>query len=78
MLTPLPAEKPVTPSGVICQYLLGRGVYRYQAGLVKLGVANRQQALLQVDVWALQGYSLTDPQASNRQKTKEAVVCPGP
>jgi hypothetical protein len=45
-LAGLPAEKPVTSLGILYQYLLCRGVYRYQTGFAKLGTANGQYALL--------------------------------
>jgi hypothetical protein len=43
---------------------------RHQAGLAKLGVHDRQDSMLQVNVLELQIESLADTQASNRQQAE--------
>jgi len=81
-------DEEVRGSGVICdeafsaclvlrQHRLGRRMNRHQTGFPELRAANRQQALLQIDIVDLQANGLTNPQASDTEQAEQTVKRPG-
>src|SRR5208282_2119418 len=70
-------EAAIPASCIVGQDLPSRGMQRNQAGLSKLGPANRENACEPIDVRDSEIQSLTQPQARDRQQPKQAVVGPG-
>ena len=65
------------PTGSIMgKHFLSRSMDRYQARFTEFGAADRQQAVLEIDIVELQANRLTDPQTRHAQQSQQAVVGP--
>ena len=72
------AEALVPAFRVVGQDLTGRGMQRNQTGLSELGPSNRENAFGPIHIPSSEVQRLTQPQARDRQQSKQAVVGPGP
>lgn len=70
------SQMSITPLGVAEQGLTGRRVQGHEARLAELALSNRQHALVEVDVAALQADRFGQAQTRHRDQPEQAIVGP--
>src|SRR5712691_5807431 len=71
----LGAEQLVTPPFIVPQLTNCCWVKRNQSRLCELGIANREDSVLEIHVVDLESNSFADAQPGHDQKPKQAVIC---
>jgi hypothetical protein len=73
-----PRAERVAPLAVLMQRFARRVVEGHEPRLPELAAPDREESLVQIDVVAIQGYRLADPQAGGCEQSEERGVCASP